>query len=638
MATNGSAWADAVVSRGGARPCCAAVRRGDRRGAARRPAHDRPGRSFAAALLALATHAAAGVAAGRGGRGRGRSRPRRACRSRCSTLLTVGRRRSRCWSSLYRLGRRGAALAGGRRWRLPFLALALADPGPRRRDAGGRGPAGRAALPGGGLRRRRPGGRAARGAEHTAAREAIAGTPARAHRPRRAGPDRPRAARRGRAPHLDDRGAGRDRPADHARACRRPGAQRLSAIGDTARAALTEMRRLLGVLREDAGDRRPPTGSRSQACDQLNELLDEARDATGAGTRLIVQRRAGRARPGRRAGRLPHRPGGAHQRPAARARRRRRRRAALQRRRRCGCGSATTARGRRPAAAGPAGTGCSGMRERAAAVGGELRTGAGHRRRLPGRGHAARQGGRDDDRCAGPIRIVVADDHQVVRDRLRRAARHPAGLHRRRHRRATAPRRCGSAASCAPDVVLMDVRMPGMDGIEATRQLAGAGRRGPRILILTTFDLDEYVYDALARRAPAASCSRTSPPSGSSRPSGSSPPARRCSRPAVTRRLISEFARLRPRADGRRRPAALAALTPRETRGAAAGRRGPVQPGDRRPARRHRGDRQDARQPRADQARACATARRPSSPPTSRAWSFPARGPGPQAVGFLKVV
>ena len=65
------------------------------------------------------------------------------------------------------------------------------------------------------------------------------------------------------------------------------GAQRLSAIGDTARAALTEMRRLLGVLREDtqadAADRQPQPGLR-----QLNELLDAARDASGAGTRLIV--------------------------------------------------------------------------------------------------------------------------------------------------------------------------------------------------------------------------------------------------------------------------------------------------------------------------------------------------------------
>jgi signal transduction histidine kinase len=66
------------------------------------------------------------------------------------------------------------------------------------------------------------------------------------------------------------------------------GAQRLSAIGDTARAALTEMRRLLGVLREDTetvtAERKPQPGLQ-----QLNELLDEARDAAGTGARLIVR-------------------------------------------------------------------------------------------------------------------------------------------------------------------------------------------------------------------------------------------------------------------------------------------------------------------------------------------------------------
>ena len=67
------------------------------------------------------------------------------------------------------------------------------------------------------------------------------------------------------------------------------GARRLSSIGATARAALTEMRRLLGVLREDAGTeatRRPLPG-----LEQLNELMDEARDLGGASTRLIVRGR-----------------------------------------------------------------------------------------------------------------------------------------------------------------------------------------------------------------------------------------------------------------------------------------------------------------------------------------------------------
>jgi RNA polymerase sigma factor (sigma-70 family) len=155
------------------------------------------------------------------------------------------------------------------------------------------------------------------------------------------------------------------------------------------------------------------------------------------------------------------------------------------------------------------------------------------------------------------VRIVVADDHQVVRAGF-------AGLLDTQpdftvvgtaSDGAEAVRVCRETQ---PHVVLMDVRMPEMDGIEATRQLAG----GPRVLILTTFDLDEYVYDALlagasgfllkdvtaerlfdAVRVIAAGDALLAP--------------------AVTRRLISEFARLRPRPEAL--PAALAALTPRET-------------------------------------------------------------------------
>jgi signal transduction histidine kinase len=67
------------------------------------------------------------------------------------------------------------------------------------------------------------------------------------------------------------------------------GAKRLAAIGDTARTALTEMQRLLDVLRSDAGTE--PTRKPQPGLDQLNELIDEARDAGGASTRLIVRGR-----------------------------------------------------------------------------------------------------------------------------------------------------------------------------------------------------------------------------------------------------------------------------------------------------------------------------------------------------------
>jgi DNA-binding NarL/FixJ family response regulator len=160
-----------------------------------------------------------------------------------------------------------------------------------------------------------------------------------------------------------------------------------------------------------------------------------------------------------------------------------------------------------------------------------------------------------------PIRVVVADDHEVVRSGF-------AGL------LATQPDFAvvGTAADGAeairvcrvesPHVVLMDIRMPGIDGIEATRQLVRPGTEAPRVLILTTFDLDQYVYDALragasgfllkdvtaerlfdAVRVVAAGEALLAP--------------------TVTRRLISEFAAMH-RPDTPPAPA-LARLTPRET-------------------------------------------------------------------------
>ena len=153
------------------------------------------------------------------------------------------------------------------------------------------------------------------------------------------------------------------------------------------------------------------------------------------------------------------------------------------------------------------------------------------------------------------IRVLVADDQPVVRDGFAAllATQDDIEVVGTASNGDEAVRLCEAQR---PDVVLMDVRMPVMDGIEATRRLAG----GARVVILTTFDLDDYVYDALS----AGASGFLLKDAGAERlfdavrvvAAGDALLA-----PAVTRRLIAEFARLRPRPA----PPALAELTPRET-------------------------------------------------------------------------
>jgi DNA-binding NarL/FixJ family response regulator len=112
-----------------------------------------------------------------------------------------------------------------------------------------------------------------------------------------------------------------------------------------------------------------------------------------------------------------------------------------------------------------------------------------------------------------------------------------------------------------PDVVLMDIRMPVLDGLEATRRLLRPGATRPRVLMLTTFDLDEYVFDAL-RAGASGFLLKDAPAADLVHAVRVVAAGDALLAPAVTRRLIEDFAtRGRPR----RVSPLLQTLTPRET-------------------------------------------------------------------------
>ncbi|WP_433159569.1 response regulator [Kribbella sp. CA-247076] len=159
-----------------------------------------------------------------------------------------------------------------------------------------------------------------------------------------------------------------------------------------------------------------------------------------------------------------------------------------------------------------------------------------------------------------PIRVLVVDDQEMVR------AGFSALLNAQPDLEVVGQAGDGAeavdlAAELRPDVILMDVRMPVLDGLAATRRIVAdaAPETSPRVVMLTTFDLDDYVYAALRAGASGFLLKHSTPDELASAvrvvAAGDALLA-----PSVTRRLVEDFARVQPVV-----PIAPARLTPRET-------------------------------------------------------------------------
>ena len=161
------------------------------------------------------------------------------------------------------------------------------------------------------------------------------------------------------------------------------------------------------------------------------------------------------------------------------------------------------------------------------------------------------------------ITVLIADDQAMVRAGFAALLDAHEGI-RVAGQAANGEEAVAMAARLEPDVILMDVRMPQLDGIGATRRILAPdspATRAPRILMLTTFDIDDYVYDALQAGASGFLLKDALPEelvhavrviaAGDALLS-----------PSITRRMIAQFAAQKPRAP--RAAAALGALTERE--------------------------------------------------------------------------
>jgi len=161
------------------------------------------------------------------------------------------------------------------------------------------------------------------------------------------------------------------------------------------------------------------------------------------------------------------------------------------------------------------------------------------------------------------ISVLIADDQAMVRAGFAALLDAHDGI-RVAGQASTGSEAVTLAARLEPDVILMDVRMPDLDGIEATRRILGPSfpaARVPRILMLTTFDIDDYVYDALEAGA-SGFLLKDALPEELVHAVRVVAAGDALLAPSVTRRMIEQFASRRPRAP--RAASALSELTDRE--------------------------------------------------------------------------
>jgi DNA-binding NarL/FixJ family response regulator/class 3 adenylate cyclase len=159
------------------------------------------------------------------------------------------------------------------------------------------------------------------------------------------------------------------------------------------------------------------------------------------------------------------------------------------------------------------------------------------------------------------IRVLIVDDQALVRTGFRMILDAEANMEVVGEA-ANGKEALDEAARLAPDVVLMDVRMPELDGIEATRRLLASDGVRSKVVMLTTFDMDEYVYEAL-RAGASGFLLKDAPPEQLVAGIRAVCSGEALLAPSVTRRVIEEFVRRPPEAT-RSAPPEIDELTPRE--------------------------------------------------------------------------